>query len=295
MAVTTEADRWSPRPVPSAWTRLLTRLIRGVLQPVAFSSAFFALNALMQASGAAMLAGVPGALVSGRRDAVHRMLHERRGGRLPNAIEALKRQAQAIGSAPIALAVLVVLVTAIVWGIMHWAYGGILTSKDAHIASLERRVADYRDSVSGASPEDARRRIDALETQLHALQLQLTPRRLNPAQRQAISDHSRRPAGSPSRNITVTVDEACGDCAAFAAEITEALRVADNWTVDVRTVSYADERLRSGLGIRVAEPTRPSPEAVVLQQALTSAGVSFSMLGSGPSSGVELLVTERAH
>ena len=214
---------------------------------------------------------------------------------MPNAIEVLKRQAQAIGSAPIALAVLVVLLTAMVWGIMHWTYGGILTSKDAHIASLERRVADYRDSVSGASPEEAHRRIDALEAQLHALQLQLTPRRLNPAQRQAISDRSRRPAGSPSRSITVTVDDACSDCAVFAAEITEALRVAENWTVAIRAVSNAGERLRSGLGIRIAEPTRPSPEAVVLQESLRSAGVSFSMLGAGPSSGVELLVTERAN
>ena len=53
-------------------------------------------------------------------------------------------------------------------------------------------------------------------------------------------------------------------------------------------------RPSSGLGIRVAEPTRPPPEAVVLQQALRSAGLAFSMLRAETSSGVELLVTERA-
>ena len=209
-------------------------------------------------------------------------------------MEELRQEARAIASAPILVGAGIVLLTALIWGCMHWSYQGLLSGKDAHIVSLDCRLADYRDHLNGASPEEARRRIDALEVEVKTLHIRLTPRRLTGAQREAISDRSRRPSGTPSRSIIITAQDSCSDCKAFASEIAEALRIADNWTVTSQLLTDLGGRPSSGLGIRVAEPTRPPPEAVVLQQALRSAGLAFSMLRADTSSGVELLVTERA-
>jgi hypothetical protein len=208
-------------------------------------------------------------------------------------MEELKREARAISSAPILLGSIIILLIVLTWGFTHWAYWGLISARNSHIASLERRVADYRNNLNGASPEEARQRMEALELEVKTLHIRLSPRRLTPVQRQAIADRSRRPAGTPSRNITVTVQESCSDCKAFAAEIAEALHFADNWTVTSQPLTDSAARPPSGLGIRVTEPTRPPPEAVVLQQAFRSAGLAFSMLKGG-GSGVELLVTERA-
>lgn len=213
---------------------------------------------------------------------------------MSDGLEELKRVARAMGSAPIALSAVIILLVASIWGAIHWSYRMVLAGKDAHIASIERQLADYRDKLNGASPEEARGRIEALEADLKMLRIRLTPRRLTLAQREAISDHSLRPSGTSTRAITVTVQEGCSDCTAFAAEISDALAVAGNWTTTIQTVTNPNEHPRSGLAIRVAEPTRPSAEAVVLQQALQSAGLAFSMLTGGAGSGVELLVTERA-
>ncbi len=207
-------------------------------------------------------------------------------------MEELKREARAVGSAPIMFGAAVVIIAASIWGFMHWSYRAVLSAKDAHIASLQRRLDDYRETLGGAGPEEARRRIGTLESELRTLRLRLTPRHLAPSQRQAIADHSRRPGGVEPRGVTLVVEETCSDCAAFAAEIADALRIADNWAVAVQAVKEPGGRPRLGLGIRVPEPTRPPPEALVLQQALRSAGLPFSMLSGG--SGTELLVTERA-
>lgn len=209
-------------------------------------------------------------------------------------MEEFEKAAKAIGSAPILLLFVIVLLIASIWSLMHLSYRTVLTRNDAHIASLERQLADYRENLDGASGEEARRRIQALELELNILHIRLTPRRLTSAQRQAISDRSRRPSGTPSRNITVTAQDKCSDCKAFAAEIADALQVADNWTVTNQLTAESGGRQNSGLSIRVAEPTRPTPEAVVLQEALRSAGLAFSTLPAKSASGVELLVTERS-
>ena len=146
-------------------------------------------------------------------------------------MEELRQEARAIASAPILVGSGIVLLTALIWGLMHWSYQGLLSGKDAHIVSLDRRLADYRDHLNGASPEEARRRIEALEVEVRTLHIRLTPRRLTGAQRESISDRSRRPSGTPSRSIIVTAQDSCSDCKAFASEIAEALRIADNWTV----------------------------------------------------------------
>jgi hypothetical protein len=208
-------------------------------------------------------------------------------------MDELKKQAKAVASAPVVVAVTLAIFVALVWGLIHWSYRAALSSKDAQIAFLQRSVAEYRDSVHGASPEDARRRLDALEAELMTLRIRLAPRRLTPAQQQAITDRSLRPGGTATRSLVMIIEENCSDCAAFAGDMADALRERDNWAPTPQLIEGVGERSLHGLAIRMPDPGRPSPDAVVLQQVLRSAGLPFSILRGESGSAVELLITER--
>ena len=74
---------------------------------------------------------------------------------MADALEELKREAKALGSAPMLVGLTIVLLIVLIWGLLHWSYRSVIAGKNNHIASLERRVAAYRNSVNGASPEEA--------------------------------------------------------------------------------------------------------------------------------------------
>jgi hypothetical protein len=59
--------------------------------------------------------------------------------------------------------VILVLIIGTVWWVMDWRYGGVLASKSGQIELQDRQLADYRDKLKGATPEEAKAKIDALE------------------------------------------------------------------------------------------------------------------------------------
>ena len=50
-----------------------------------------------------------------------------------------------------------------VWVAFSWAYGGVLASKNGQIELQDRQLADYPDKLTGATPEEAKAKIDARE------------------------------------------------------------------------------------------------------------------------------------
>jgi hypothetical protein len=207
--------------------------------------------------------------------------------------QGLGRQFSAVLSSPVVLVLAIVIGAGAIWGALHLSYETILGNKDRHIALLERRVAEYRDAVSGATADEARRRIDAMELELQTLRLRLHPRRLTQEQRQAVIDRSRLPAGAQPRGLTVVIEMNCSDCAAFAESLVAALRDSQGWSVNTIAAATFADRSPTGLAIRVSSELRPPPEAVVLQRALRSARLDFRTFSGNVDPDIELLVTER--
>jgi hypothetical protein len=56
--------------------------------------------------------------------------------------------------------VILVLMVGAVWVAFSWAYGGVLASKNGQIELQDRQLADYRDKLKGATPEEAKAKID---------------------------------------------------------------------------------------------------------------------------------------
>jgi hypothetical protein len=59
--------------------------------------------------------------------------------------------------------VILVLITGAIWVVFNWSYGAILASKNSQIELQDRQLADYRQKLDGASPDQAKAKIEALE------------------------------------------------------------------------------------------------------------------------------------
>lgn len=59
--------------------------------------------------------------------------------------------------------VILVLMIGAVWIVVNWSYSGVLSSKNGQIELQDRQIADYKDKLRGASPEEAKAKIDLLE------------------------------------------------------------------------------------------------------------------------------------
>lgn len=224
-------------------------------------------------------------MVDDRRDA------EETGGE--GIVARLQQEARSLAGAPILTAVAAVLGLLIIWGALHWSYSAALSNRDGRIAFLDRRVNDYRGQLGTGSPEEIRKRIEALEQENRSLRVRLQPRRLAPPQRQSIIDRSRLPSGAQPLPITVAYEADCSDCERFAEDFLDALGERGNWQVTPTVIEAPADRPRGGLAIRVEQPLRPPPGGVRLQQVLRSAGLAFDMVPGGTGGSVELLVTER--
>jgi hypothetical protein len=60
-------------------------------------------------------------------------------------------------------AVILVLMIGAIWIVVNWSYSAVLASKNAQIELQDRQLADFREKLKGATPEQAKDKIDSLE------------------------------------------------------------------------------------------------------------------------------------
>ncbi len=79
-------------------------------------------------------------------------------------------ESRTLRNAPASAIAIILGVFSVVWIAMDWRYAGIIANRDGIIASREAAINliatqrdDYKDKLGGASPEQAKSRMDALE------------------------------------------------------------------------------------------------------------------------------------
>jgi hypothetical protein len=90
------------------------------------------------------------------------------GGHMPDLVKLLEQWA-VVTAAPIPFAIAVVIAGGLIWLAVGWSYSGVLGSKNAQIELQDRQLADYRDKLKGATPEQAKDKIDSLEGTLRKM------------------------------------------------------------------------------------------------------------------------------
>jgi len=76
------------------------------------------------------------------------------------------RHGATIKAAPISFCIAVAALGGVVWTTLDWADSARLKNKDEEIGLLVRQRDEYKDKLGGASPDQAKARIDALEARL---------------------------------------------------------------------------------------------------------------------------------
>jgi hypothetical protein len=81
---------------------------------------------------------------------------------MPDLIKLLEQWA-VVTAAPIPFAVAVAIAAGLIWLAVGWSYSAVLSSKNAQIELQDRQLADYKQKLDGATPDQARAKIEALE------------------------------------------------------------------------------------------------------------------------------------
>jgi hypothetical protein len=88
-------------------------------------------------------------------------------------IKYVLNEMRVIGDAPAVFAGAIVVIAAAIWWAMSWRYSGIIKNR-------ERTIALYKNRLDGASPDEAKAKVDSLEGQIWTLKDRVWPK-LSPA------------------------------------------------------------------------------------------------------------------
>jgi hypothetical protein len=193
-----------------------------------------------------------------------------------------------IAAAPWSFGLAVLAGIAIIAGFFRWAYGRVLAHREGEIKVLERQLADYKDKLSGALPDEAKTRIEALEQRLEAI----APMRLTPDEKQALATNATLPQGIEYK-IGVYNDPHSED---YADDIGQALSMA-GWKVR-RDAMIGIGIFRSAHSLTIGYPTHRQefnlpPDAAKLASALDASGLVYGWVDGHNPPELALFVTRR--
>lgn len=174
-----------------------------------------------------------------------------------------------VGNAPVPFIAAVLFSGWLIWLAVRREYATRLANADSTQALLERQLQDYKDKLSGATPDEARARLDALEARIDAM----GPRRLTAEQRQRMAVILDQHKG---RAIEITSDASSAD----ATQLARGLALAFNgsgWHTQTATALGIGNPPASGVGIIVPNPASLAPEQHAVAQALTAAGLAYDI------------------
>lgn len=180
-----------------------------------------------------------------------------------------------------------------VWAVVSHLKGNQLESLEARLHLRDDEISDYKRKLSGASPDEAKARIDGLEERLN----QLMPRRITADQREKI----RAALNGSTGYVSINTDMACSDAPPFAAGLSGAF-VAAGWQVRNPSFMGLSNPPLSGMGVRVEDPNKLSYSQGIVVAALRTAGLAFEIQRGGmrmpqlpdePTLDVEIVITPR--
>ena len=192
-----------------------------------------------------------------------------------------------IADAPVPYLMTAIVIGLAIWAAHKWAYGHRLEKKDDTIALLDREVADYKRKLDGATPDEARAKIDELKEEIQQFKRQFGPRTFTPHQKKAfISCLSKYRDQKVS--LCVDHDATGGDCNRYAREIAAAIVDATGWPMRQGTVIGPSRTAGCGLALIVRDAANLPPAAMAIAAAFHAAGVPFEIISPSPHQDIDL-------
>jgi hypothetical protein len=180
-----------------------------------------------------------------------------------------------IRAAPYPFILAVAIVAGAIWFIVNYAYSTVLSSKNAQLELADRQLGEYKQKLSGASPDEAKSRIDALISEIAALSAKIEGRRLTSEQRQKIIEFGSPQTGS-NLKLQVLRDMGATDGGAFANDFMDAFKTA-GWQVSYSSILYGAPA-PTGLAIFVKDLNNLSSAETIVIGALKRAQMQFDII-----------------
>jgi hypothetical protein len=205
-----------------------------------------------------------------------------------------------IAHAPVTFLASILVAAFLIWKIIQWQYGVQLTNTKSTLTLRDAQLQDYKDKLSGATPDEAKARMDALETRLDEIVPRIAalgPRRISSAQRQAMVPFLDRFRGS---TVDICSDAASADAAQMSKDLSAAFNAAA-WQVRTSMVMGLGMPPVSGIGIMTTNPNDLTDQQKAIIDAFQAAGLNFDMqLGPPPHQELGqqfagILLTNRLH
>jgi hypothetical protein len=188
-------------------------------------------------------------------------------------------------------ATLLLLMFVAIWWLMDWRYGGIVSNKDSEITLLKGQRDDYKEKLGGATPDQAKQRIDDLERKITSFEKRIDPRALTREQQKLLGENAKPEAGMDNR-ISVAGDVACTDCSIYVNDIAAVLNDA-GWSVTTGIVMGPNRRPDTGLGLLVQDLKHLTQAEAKLDRALKAAAIPFNLIDGAARPIPQLLVVPR--
>lgn len=207
-------------------------------------------------------------------------------------IKYFANEGRVILQAPAIFAIAIVLVGGIIWAALGWKYSSQIANLQSRISLRDDQIGDYKDKLSGATPDEAKKRLDALELQVKAL----SPRRLTNEQKAQIA-HT---VGGKTALISIARDAAVGDTAPYTADLAQAFQDG-GWHVQTPMVFGIGRPPATGVGLLAVDPHALSLAEATIKRALEAVKIDFDVQEGGPPpalagepANVRLIITARA-
>lgn len=177
------------------------------------------------------------------------------------------REWRVIAQAPWTFAIALAALSALAYFAARWRFSARIEHLDERVKLRDDQIADYKRKLDGATPDEARARLDALEK----LVGHLKPRELTASQRATLVAHLSRVTGKASLEYTYGDRPSQDYCNLLAAVFREA-----GWNVsDRHAVMTAWGTPNVGLRLMMPRDVPPTPMQEVVVASLQAAGVAF--------------------
>ncbi len=189
--------------------------------------------------------------------------------------------------APVTFTLACLLIVGLVWVAMRWRYGGVVETLEARLVGRDDKIKDYQEKLEGASPDEAKARIDALESRLQRLE----PRRIE----QEECDTAREILSKFSGAVAVTQDMQSPDARPLSITLAGIFQSA-GWDVSSPAVLGPANPPVEGIAVTIHDLNNPSDRDRAIFEAMDAIGHPYGRRGglnSREQLDAEILVTSQ--
>jgi hypothetical protein len=168
----------------------------------------------------------------------------------------------------------VVTITGVVWAIFYWAYQRRIANFESELRLKNAQLDDYSEKLRGATPEEAKARIDSLEAKVHKLIKDVIPWKLTDDQQREIVKAAREAYGQ--RTISIVYSDKSTDGKELAGKLDEAYKAA-GWSTLVAPAASLGSPTESGLTVMVGNEIALSPAESAIVEGFRHADLEFEI------------------